>query len=153
MGLKNLRDRIEEAFPSAGKGFEWGDAEDVTPESFAAFEKRVKDDAGIFVVSTMMRQTPIRGKDLAVWEKHGKPFIKVSKDGRGFVMQERGSYVRVAPYLLKFLPKQKIEESAPHARAMGERNGDHGRDGREGHARVVGPVRGHRGGRAARRAG
>lgn len=107
--MRQLFEVIEESFPSAGRGMQWGEGVSVALEDFEAYLKRVVDGEGIFVVSTMTRVTPIRAKDIKAWEAHGKPVIKLSSDGKNFAMQERGSYVKVAPHLLQFLPLEKAE--------------------------------------------
>jgi len=107
--MQDVFDLVEgrSGFPSAGRGMEWGEEEQVTPRNFDEYYKRVIDGIGIFTINTMTRVTVITGKDLASSEAQGKPVIKVSKDEKGFESIERGRYVYVYPYMVKFLLKVK----------------------------------------------
>lgn len=108
-----VRDVLCEAsFPSAGKGMEWGESEQVTPENLAGYVERLKRGEGMFVIATYTRTTWFDAKAWAKWEAIGKPMIKVAKDGKGLFTIEGRKYVYSPPTspAVRWIPKQKMEE-------------------------------------------
>jgi hypothetical protein len=115
--MESMRDvfvRIEESelseakFPSAGKGMEWGEYEQVTPENLAGYVERLKRDEGMFVIATYTRMTWFDAKMWAKWEAVGKPMIRAAKDGKGLYSLEGKKYVfspSTSPSV-KWVPKQ-----------------------------------------------
>ncbi len=118
---REVRAMVAEAkFPSAGKGMEWGEYEQVTPENLAGYVERLKRDEGMFVIATYTRETWFDAKAWAKWEAVGKPMIRVAKDGKGLYSLEGKKYVyspSTSP-TVKWVPKQKVQEEGTAPRSV-----------------------------------
>lgn len=119
--LTTVRDtlrRLDEAFPAAGRGMEWGEREPVTPEALPDFVARVQRDEGMFVIATYTRMTWFNRKLWDKWAAVGKPMIKASKDGKGFFTMEGQRYVYTQPSSVKWVSRKRVEEG--HMRTVRE---------------------------------